>query len=128
MSDEIYRVLNIEVSVSRCIYYRKLFGYNWRKTKKRPYLTEKQKQERLQFALKYRNSSLINWLFMDETTCMTYIYRRYHMRKRSSRPPAIAITRRNCQKINVWGAIGWNGAIRFKVNLNYKDIYFIILN
>ena len=60
---------------------------------------------------------------MDETTCMTYLNRRYHMRKRSSRPTTVAITKRNCNKINVWGAIGWNGAIKFKV-----FVHFIILN
>ena len=57
---------------------------------------------------------------MDETTCMTYMNRRYHMRKRSSRPRAIAIEKRNCEKINVWGAIGWNGHIRFKVKYFLK--------
>lgn len=92
-------------------------GFNWRKTKKRPYLTQEQKMQRLNFSIRFLNTSFMSWLFMDETTCTTYMNRRYHMRKRSSRPRAIAITRRNCQKINIWGAIGHHGAIRFKVFL-----------
>ena len=48
--------------------------------------------QRLNFSIRFLNTSFMRWLFMDETTCTTYMNRRNHMRKRSSRPRAIAIT------------------------------------
>ncbi len=45
------------------------------------------------------------------------------MRLKSRRPRATAISKRNCKKINVWGAIGWYGAIRFKLFTNNLTAY-----
>ena len=41
--------------------------------------------------------------------------RGYHMRKPSSRPKATEDWVRNQLKLNIWGGIGWNGAIQFHV-------------
>ena len=43
--------------------------------------------------------------------------RLYHMRKPSSRPRVREFKKRDNIKLNIWGAVGWNGVIKLYVNI-----------
>ena len=53
------------------------------------------------------------------------------MRKPSSRPKVVGIWKRSNQKLNIWGGIGWDGAIKFVLfthNLTAPGYEYIIEN
>jgi hypothetical protein len=82
----------------------------------RPLLTENQKFERLEFALKYANKdNFDDWVYADETRCESHQVKSYRMRKPGRRPKAVGIYKRNRFKVNVWGAISSRGAVKFVV-------------
>ena len=112
LKDKIKNIFNVDLSINYVSYLRNRYGFNKRRSNSRPELTELQKQERLAFALRYEHSTYKNWLFVDETTVYT----------------VFGIWQRSNKKLNIWGGIGWNGAIKFvlfKNNLTapgYEDI------
>ena len=83
-------------------------------------LTNAQKIERYNFAKTNLNlQHLGNWVFADETSIESHHIKKYHMRKKSSRPRCIGIYKRDRFKINVWGAISMKGAAKFVVNKKF---------
>ena len=54
---------------------------------------------------------------MDESTLQTYSSPQYHMRKPTSRPKRVNISKKHGEKVNIWGGISWQGRIKFFVSI-----------
>jgi hypothetical protein len=131
LKNKILSIFNVSASKSSIGFYRNRLGFNKRRLRSRPELNDLQKRERLAFARRYENSSYANWLFVDETAVYTYQEPIHHMRRPSSRPKVVGIWNRSNKKLNIWGGIGWNGAIKFALfthNLTGAGYEYIIEN
>ena len=81
--------------------YRRKLGYNWRRLRKAPFLSEVHKMNRLLWCLNYRECDFEKYIFV-ETKVIVNDAPHYHTRLPSSQPKALKITNKYRQKVNVY--------------------------
>ncbi|CAF0789030.1 unnamed protein product [Brachionus calyciflorus] len=85
---EIYNVFGLNIDFSTIRYYRRKIGFKYRRTKKRPFLTHAQKNERLIWCLTHQNLTFDDFIFVDETAIKTLECPLYHLRFPRTYPAA----------------------------------------
>jgi hypothetical protein len=93
-----------------------------------PRLSEAQIVERLNWCLLHLNNDFDYFAFIDESKISDNHCKYYHIRKKSSRPDCIILSRTTF-KLNIWGGISKRGATEFVVSeYEYLLILFFLIH
>ena len=116
MRREISDIFDVKLSVRRIQYYRHKMGYNMRRLRRAPLLSDRHKFERLKWCLENRDNDFENYVFVDETKIEINQTPIAHLRKKTSNP--ICMIENNFQRltVNIWAGISFLGATQIVVS------------
>ena len=94
----------------------------YRRVRKAPRLTSRQKRDRLNWCVANQNNNFENYVFTDESNIWVNEAPLYHHRHRGSYPETVGFSSGLKIKLNLWGSISCRGSSNFIV-LEFQIIY-----